>query len=112
MRDEQERFWRAGYEDEVEVIKRRKANGYTVRIRRDADGVVREYRVEELNWEDHSEYLWTEGSFGCDCNLELFFERAAGNKIEDEVLRCGNHRFTAISVLLPNGITIMLERSS
>lgn len=59
----------------------------TVRIRRNADGVVREY-VDPEGWWDPGDdgfggafSMWSEGNWSCDCNRALFFARAAD---EDE----------------------------
>ena len=60
-----------------------------VTIRRNADGVTRSYDDE---WFDASEFCWDEGNFACDCNREIFFERAAGKEIDNE--RCGEGRFS------------------
>ena len=60
-----------------------------ISIRRNADGVVRRY---DDRWYYCSEYMWSAGNFSCDCNRELFFERAAGNEIDDE--QCSEGRFS------------------
>lgn len=65
-------------------------------IRRNADGVVRDYTMDS-NWYEGSEgdssFLWGDGNFACDCNRNLFFCRAAD---EDEPLdrHCGSDRFS------------------
>ncbi len=38
-------------------------------------------------------YIWEEGNFSCDCNMELFFERADGREPNGEGLACGDDRF-------------------
>lgn len=49
----------------------------------------------DLDWGDSSEYWWTCGNFGCDCNRELEFRRAGGEPelIEPEDTKCGETGF-------------------
>ena len=42
-------------------------------------------------WEDHSDFLWSEGNYACDCNRALFFARAANG--EDIDHPCGSTRY-------------------
>lgn len=59
-----------------------------IKIKRNSDGVVREYK-DEYTW---NEYLWSEGNFGCDCNRALFFARAVGE--DDPDRECGDTEFS------------------
>lgn len=76
---------------------------YRVFITRTADGSTREWKPgwecrdqEEAEWNDGSEFWWTEGNFGCDCNRFMEFERAGPSytaedegRIRDEAI-CGS----------------------
>ena len=65
-----------------------------VEIRKNADGVVRKY-VDPYPWGEGSDYLWSDGNYGCDCNRYLFFMRAAGED-EGELIadRCGDDGYS------------------
>ncbi len=43
-------------------------------------------------WGEGSDYLWSEGNYGCDCNRHLFFCRAI-DAPEDEDRPCGFTRY-------------------
>jgi hypothetical protein len=58
-----------------------------IHIRKVSTGEIRTYH-HESEW---SEFLWTDGNFGCDCNRELFFEDA--NDPEFENTKCSKGRF-------------------
>jgi hypothetical protein len=72
-------------------------------VRRVADGAVRKSEKTAI-LDDGDEipnpYIWQEGNYSCDCNRELFFERAAGN--EPGETECGGGRF---QVNLENPVT-------
>ena len=56
-----------------------------------ADGSLRKYHDPDA-WDDISEYMWSDGNYGCDCNRSLFFARAAG--IEPEHAdKCGDSAY-------------------
>jgi len=78
---------------------------YTVHIRKNATGEVRVYH-ETYPWEDICEYMWTEGSFGCDCNRHLFFERAGGRQPELDEGTCGSTAYTVLKIELEDGSVI------
>lgn len=66
----------------------------TAQIKRNVDGVVRDYAT---TWDSGNEfeadkYLWAEGNYACDCNRALFFARAAGEP--DPVRPCGEVAFS------------------
>lgn len=70
--------------------------GYLILIRNNATGEER-WRSCEFPWDDASEFWWTEGNMGCDCNLFAEFARAAGEEPEgDDWGRCGDVRYTPI----------------
>lgn len=73
---------------------------YTVKIRRNSDGEVRECRMEgeyEVPEPFSASSIWEDGNYSCDCNRERFFERAFGQ--EQENYKCSDGRF---SVQLPD----------
>ena len=62
----------------------------------------------EMNWDEGSDYLWTDGNYSCDCNRELFFCRAAAED-EPEEHACGESRFAALKAILPDGTEIEID---
>lgn len=83
--------------------------GYTVLLRRNSDGEVREYH-DESEWGDSGEYYWLEGNASCDCNRHLFFAWANGEKLAwDDGIDCSDGLYTAIKAILPDGAEVMLE---
>ena len=72
-----------------------------LRIRREADGAVREIDAEmPSDWDEDGDFIWTEGNYACDCNRFLFFERAGGREPGDDEGPCGH---TGYTLLLPDG---------
>jgi len=72
-------------------------------IRKNETGEIRQYETHEILADGEgfpSVFNWEENNYSCDCNRELFFERAAGNEIETE--ECSDGRF---SVNLENPVT-------
>ena len=67
---------------------------YVVDITDTTTGETREWD-SGLEWVEHSDYLWEEGNFSCDCNRSLFFGRAIDTP-EDEIEEapCGGLRYT------------------
>lgn len=64
-------------------------------IRNNETGEVRKHESTEILEDDHelpSIFNWAENNFKCDCNREIFFERAAGAEIENE--KCSDGRFS------------------
>ncbi len=39
------------------------------------------------------QYMFSEGNYSCDCNLELFFRRARGEDPDLDDVRCSDGRF-------------------
>ena len=70
-----------------------------VSIRRNADGVVREWRED---WDEFSAFDWGENNHSCDCNRDIKFARAAGTEAEEEGVECGTTAFS-VSVRNLNG---------
>jgi hypothetical protein len=60
-------------------------------IRKEATKEVRTY-TDPHPWEAGSDYLWSDGNYGCDCNRHLFFERAAGHE-PNEDCECGEEAY-------------------
>lgn len=50
---------------------------YVMRLTENATGRVAE-REYPGAWNDSSEFWWTDGNFGCDCNRKAEFRRATG----------------------------------
>jgi hypothetical protein len=86
---------------------------YKVAIQKIETGEIR-MRDVEFPWDEASDYWWTEGNMGCDCNLELEWRRAGGvgpaddpnhNTAERE---CGNVVYRTLYALLPSGEKVEL----
>ena len=41
---------------------------------------------------EFDDFLWEEGNYSCDCNREIFFQRAKGKEVDDAC--CGEGRFS------------------
>ena len=64
---------------------------YTVSIKNNKTGETRKFIMQDSDWGDGSDWLWTEGNYGCDCNRALFFARAFGeDETEAEEQECGD----------------------
>lgn len=83
-----------------------------VQIRRNATGEVRTQR----EWQTYdpaeegdtpSDYIWSEGNYGCDCNRHLFFHRAAGVEPEEDC-PCGDEEYS-LNVINPKDGSVMYE---
>lgn len=85
-----------------------KLTGYRVLLRDNQTGEERWWKEDDLLWEEHSDYLWTEGNYACDCNRQLFFERAGGH-VPDDGYPCGMERYTAVCAELPDGTQVPLD---
>lgn len=80
--------------------------GYSVKIKNNETGEVRDARMD-FDWDEASDYWWTDGNFGCDCNRHLVFIRA-GNEPESDV-SCGNKLYTVIHAKLDDGKVIEID---
>lgn len=77
---------------------------YDVLIRKNDTGEIRRCRFEGVDWyADSSDYLWTDGNYGCDCNLADFFAQAGGEFDPEKDHPCGNEKYTPIKAILPDG---------
>lgn len=66
---------------------------FAVEIKRMADGLIAIHQ-EPGDWEtDLNEFQWCDNNYSCDCNRELFFERACGNKPGLGDVECGDTAF-------------------
>lgn len=80
---------------------------YAVEITRVATGQTVTHH-EAGDWDDDAtDYLWTDGNYGCDCNRALFFGRAGGN-LEGDPGDCGMERFTCSGVR-PDGARFVID---
>ena len=78
---------------------------YTVKIRRNADGVIREkvWTQDWAVWDEGSEFWWAEGNMSCDGNRAADFAQAGGEPIPEHV--CGDAAYS-VEIRLPDGTTV------
>lgn len=88
---------------------------YQVKIIDTKTGEARMHTMD-LNWfhEDGagSEYWWTDGNFGCDCNRGLEFIRASGREPTDEEFEqivCNQGRYRVPFAVLDDGRRIVID---
>lgn len=72
---------------------------YIATIRRVSDGVQADCPMKS-DWDDLSEFWWSEGNFACDCNRGDCFHRALTSEDTDE--ECGDDRYQ-VRITLPDG---------
>lgn len=79
-----------------------------ITLRRNSDGAERVYD-EHFDWDEGTEFIWTEGNYACDCNRSVCFALAAG---EDETDHppCGHSAYSIVRVTLPDGREIAPEQ--
>lgn len=79
---------------------------YFVKIQ---DNKTKEIIVHEENrdWEEHSDFWWTEGNMSCDCNRQRFFE--PGGHASDHAIGfpCGDTRYSIIDITAEDGTVLM-----
>jgi len=76
---------------------------YTVTIRRNADGLTRDY-VEPYAWNDDDDetlFYWTDGNCACDCVRANMFADAAGEPRPE--VPCSSELFTVVRFTLEDG---------
>jgi hypothetical protein len=83
---------------------------YKVEIKNNETGEVRTRDMRDILWHEYSDWWWTEGNFGCDCNRHLEFERAAGTEPDFDSAACGHEKYTAIKAILQDGTEILLDK--
>jgi hypothetical protein len=83
---------------------------YKIAIKNNETKEIRLY-ICNLEWEEHSAYMWTDGNYGCDCNRAILFEEAIGNEIDDSAidLPCGEERYTCLYAELEDESRIELD---
>ena len=84
--------------------------GYKVLIRNNETKEAR-WIEHPTPWDEHDEFMWTEGNYGCDCNRHLFFERANGVEPDDDTVQCGEAKYSALYALLPDGTQHTLDET-
>jgi len=81
--------------------------GFTVEIKRTADGRVARWHSDQ-EWEEIDLYRWTDGNYGCDCNREIYFMEAIGAKVDDQAdLVCGETRFQVLRITSDDGSRLL-----
>lgn len=83
---------------------------YVIVLRNNATGEERRY-ADGFDWDDEDvfTFMWTEGNYGCDCNRELFFGYAGGEKRDLGTELCGSERYTALYAEREDGSRIELD---
>ena len=85
---------------------------YKIVIRKNETGEIRSH-TEDLEWEDHSEFWWTEGNMACDCNLSRAFAFAGGDDFDHPTdIACSDYLYSVLHVELENGEVIKLSRDA
>ena len=83
----------------------------TVEIARVSDGLMRAMR-DELVLDDDGKpdaWVWSDGNYQCDCNRQIFFERAGGSAVDSLVhFECGDSRYL-VRVMLDDGTVLYDE---
>ena len=74
-------------------------NLYWLTIRQNSDGLERKKTEPEYGeWEDnedgHTEFLWSDGNYACDCNRELFWKRIAKEPDDERDVECGCTKYS------------------
>ena len=64
-----------------------------VKITRMLDGLSVEFEDSLYTTEDYDGiYIWESGNYSCDCNRDLFFNRALG-KLDNDDIDCGHWKY-------------------
>ncbi|MHC4370403.1 MAG: hypothetical protein ACYSW8_22560, partial [Planctomycetota bacterium] len=56
-----------------------------------------------------SDFWWTDGNMGCDCNRHLEFERAGGEDPDLDDAVCGSDLYSVIEIIFPDGDSLRIE---
>jgi hypothetical protein len=78
---------------------------YTVHIRKEETGEVREHR-DDLDWHESSLFWWSEGNMGCDCNRERCFDIVGGEWSNDWEPACSVGKYTVVKIVLDDGTVL------
>ena len=81
---------------------------YKVAIKNNETGEVR-VSTQNFEFEAHTEWAWTEGNYGCDCNRHLEFERAIGNTPDFDEAICGDDKYSVLYFEIDDGEIINIE---
>lgn len=79
---------------------------YNVIIRKNSTGEVRSYR-HDYSWDDSTEFMWSEGNYGCDCNRHSFFCEAAAQERTD--WPCGVEEYAIPHIELDDGRRVEID---
>jgi hypothetical protein len=88
---------------------------YSVLIRNNATGEERTYAMDDVEWDDSSEYWWRGGNFGCDCNRHTSFLRAGGPGPADDPHwndadhECGETAYSVPYATLADGTRVDID---
>lgn len=87
---------------------------YKVAIRNNSTKEIRIRDMGDIPWGDSSEFWWTDGNFGCDCNRELEFLRAGNEEKETSIdeVRCGEDRYSVLYAELEDGTKIIIDEEN
>ena len=80
---------------------------YFAVIQRTSDSAIRRC-PQACAWQEGSWFWWADGTYSCDCNRHLEFERAAGHSpAMDEDIPCGaSERYRVLRFEFPDGRVI------
>ncbi len=82
---------------------------YHVAVRNNETKEVRMYSHDD-DWEEHSDYIWAEGNYSCDCNRAIFFAEVNNEDTEHAVdLPCGDEKYSCLYAQLEDGTKITLD---
>lgn len=62
-------------------------------IRNNETKEVRKY-IYHYEWLEHSEYIWEEGNYACDCNRSIFWHSANDPNWDGESDDCGDDKYS------------------
>lgn len=65
------------------------------------------FSMRKIEWEDGSDFWWSEGNYGCDCNRHLEFQEAkTGSRPMDDKVSCNGERYRVICIKLEDGTQV------
>ncbi len=79
---------------------------YKVAIKELATGETRICAMT-VPWNDHSEWWWTEGNFGCDCNRQATFK--GDEEYIDAECNIADNKYLVLYAELPDGTRIAID---
>lgn len=84
---------------------------YAFEIQDTETNEVRHYK-DSYDWDDenHMLYMFQEGNYSCDCNRELFFQRAKGEPETDlDEVKCGEGRYVIARAMREDGSFVEVD---